>query len=520
MKRIHIQWLLIFLFTGCLTSCFEDKGNYDYSYAPEVIMPENAGLRDTVIKRGQRLTIIPNLQMLLTEDGEHKDTVDFDEERFAYEWHVYGRLITSYDSVLATTRNLDTIIDLPLTTGDPYRVIYSVIDKNTDVAWNFKFNLSVQNRYENAWLFLVEDDNQMVDLTLYGKELDNASEDPWVWEEGVLSRSGFPYLGGGAKFVYYKSNTSLIYVGTGEATGWITKNELEWSDRYLVRYQMASMQPVDYTFEGIEQASAWLFMGTAGDIYPMGNDGLIMEAINILPPSASGTGHYETIKLAPFVGGYTTSAYKLVFDETNKRMMYTRVSGGNAQGTASQLTGEAAIPNHKLYFLQSYDGGLYNTVIAKNLSNEKFYKYVYDPYTSPISIIETTEITNGNLLEETEGILERTKQYVCDYFHGTFYTTDGNKIYCLRNNTLQEVNIQDPDNLLGGQFNDFDPVCLLTRYTLIESTRGCIIVATYNTGTEKSGKVYFLEPNATEPLNLTVRDYFEGLDRVKSISRF
>ena len=46
------------------------------------------------------------------------------------------------------------------------------------------------------------------------------------------------------------------------------------------------------------------------------------------------------------------------------------------------------------------------------------------------------------------------------------------------------------------------------------------MVATYNTGTEKSGKVYFLEPNATEPLNLTVRTYYEGLDRVKSISRF
>ena len=517
MKRIHIQWLLIFLFTGCLVSCFEDKGNYDYSYAPEVIMKKDQGLRDTTISRGQRLTIVPNLQMLLTEDGEHKDTVDFDEERFAYEWHVYGRLTTSYDSVLATTRNLDTTINLPLTTGDPYQVVYSVIDKNTDVAWNFRFYLSVQNRYANAWLFLVEDDNKMVDLTLYGKELGNTSEDPWVWEEGVLSRSGFPYLGGGAKFVYYKSNTSLIYVGTGEATGWITKNQMEWNDRYLVRYQMASMQPVDYTFEGIEQANTWNFIGTAGDIYPMGNDGVIMEAINILTPNTTGTGQYETVKMAPFIGGSTP---KILFDETHNRMMWIRLSVGNAQGSAQQLTGRAAIPNHKLYFLQSYQNGSYVTVIAQNLEDGNFYKYVYDPYASPISIIETTEITNGNLLAETEGVLERTKQYVCDYNHGSFYMTDGNKIYCLRNNSLEEVNILDPDNLLGGQFNGFDPICLLTRYTGIESTRGYIMVATYNTGTEKSGKVYFLEPNATEPLNLTVRTYYEGLGRVKSISRF
>ena len=517
MKRIHIQLLLIFFLIGSLSSCFEDKGNYDYSYAPEVIMKKDQGLRDTTIKRGQRLTIVPNLQMLLTEDGEHKDTVDFDEERFAYEWHVYGRLTTDYDSLLATTRNLDTIINLPLTTSNPYRVIYSVIDKNTDVVWNFKFNLSVQNRYENAWLFLVEDDNQMVDLTLYGKELGNTSDDPYVWEEGVLSRSGFPYLGGGAKFVYYKSNTSLIYVGTGEATGWITKNELEWSDRYLVRYQMASMKPIDYAFEGITLGNNGLywFIGE-GDIYAMGTSNILMEAINILPPKVSGTGQYETVKLAPFVAGWRNS---LEFDETNNRMLYASISAGNPTGTAQLLTGDDAIPNHKLYFMQNcYIGsGQYSTVIAQNLDDGKYYKYVYD---SNPSIIEKTEITNGYLLEESEGALERTKQYVCEYLHGTFYMTDGNKIYCLRNNSLEEVNILDPDNLLSDTFNGFDPVCLLTRYTEINSTTGYIMVATYNTGTEKSGKVYFLEPNATEPLNLTVRTYHEGLDRVKSISRF
>lgn len=518
MKRIHIFWFLSFLLTGMLYSCFEDKGNYDYNYAPEVIVQGNEGqLRDTIIKRGQRLTIIPDLQMLITNDGEHKDTITFDGERFEYLWRVYGRLTTDYSGILATSRNLDTIIDLPLS-NNPYQVIYSVTDKETNVAWNFKFNLRVENRYENAWLFLVEDDNQMVDLTLYGKEVGNESEDPWVWEEDILSRSGFPYLGGGAKFVYYKSNTSSIYIGTGEATGWIPKNELEWTDRYLVRYQMASMQPIDYTFEGIEFSRTWNFIGTAGDIYPMGNDGVIMEAVNILPPSVSGTGQYETVKLAPFIGGLGLP--KLLFDETNNRMMYCNLGGGNAQGNARLLPETAAISNHKLYFMQIYSSGN-ATVIAKHLNDGKFYKYIYDTYASPTpAIIETTEITNGNLLEETEGVLERTKQYVCEYTNGTFYMTDGNKVYCLRNNTLEEVTVLDPDNLLGETFNGFDPVCLMTRYTDIASTSGCIIVATYNTGTAKSGKVYFLKPNSTEPLQLTVRDYYKDMDRVKSISRF
>ena len=45
------------------------------------------------------------------------------------------------------------------------------------------------------------------------------------------------------------------------------------------------------------------------------------------------------------------------------------------------------------------------------------------------------------------------------------------------------------------------------------------MAATYG-GTENSGKVYFLEPNSIESSELTVRAYFEGLEKVKSISRF
>lgn len=46
---------------------------------------------------------------------------------------------------------------------------------------------------------MTENDEGIADLTLYGKEVGNTSENPWVYEYHVLERSGFPYRGGGAK---------------------------------------------------------------------------------------------------------------------------------------------------------------------------------------------------------------------------------------------------------------------------------------------------------------------------------
>ena len=103
--------------------------------------------------------------------------------------------------------------------------------------------------------------------------------------------------------------------------------------------------------------------------------------------------------------------------------------------------------------------------------------------------------------------------------NGFFYMSMGNKLYVLRGPELREVTIKDPDGVVTGGFQGLESISLLTRYTGIPSTTPYIMAATYG-GTENSGKVYFLEPNSIESSELTVRAYFEGLEKVKSISRF
>lgn len=512
MKRYTFLSILFLFLAGFMSSCYEDKGNYDYNWSPEVVLKaKNSGLRDTVIKRGQQLTIKPNLRLLTGAEGTDRDTTDFRPEDYTYRWVAYQNSLNSESFVLATTQNLDTVINLPLNTS-AYHVLYSVREKKTGVDYTFSFKLRVETRYINAWLFLTEDDAGTADLTLYGKEVGNTSEDPWVFEYNVLERSGFPYRGGGAKFVYYFSPKNYIMVGTGKGSGWLGKNDLDWNEKQMLRYMMAMPQSMDYTFEGVEQLGVWHFIGSDGSIYPMGNIYLTGDAYNNLPPAVTGADRYQKVKLAPFVGG--ASSRNLIYDETNDVMLIYKGGSGNTASTtnAVALPENLKLRNHKIFFMQTYGLSLTN-VYAKNKADNKYYRYTYDSYNQgDPKLSEPFEIINGDLLEQGE-------QFVSDNLNGFFYMSVENKLYVLRGHELREVTVNDPDGIVTGGFHGFDNICLLTRYTNIESTRTNVMVATYS-GVEKSGKIYYLQPNSIEAMELTVKTYFENMDRVKGISRF
>lgn len=174
----------------------------------------------------------------------------------------------------------------------------------------------METRYENAWLFLTENNEGIADLTLYGKEVGNTSENPWVYEHHVLERSGFPYRGGGAKFVYYNSfnNKNYLMVGTGEGSGWLGKNDLDWTETQMLRYLMAMPKGLDYTFEKVIKngTGVWFFVGSDGSIYAMGNSVIMLDACNNLSPSVTGTGQYQKVKMTPFAGGDAMQSFYMM----------------------------------------------------------------------------------------------------------------------------------------------------------------------------------------------------------------
>lgn len=511
MKRLNISFLLLLLSAVCMWSCYEDKGHYDYDWTPEVFLtPEQGGFKDIVMKRGQRLTVVPQLRLLQKQADGSKDTVEFRPEDFSYQWLAYQseNLNTAVKSELAVTQNLDTTIYLEIQ-NDPYNVVYNVTEKATGVTYSFRFKLKIATRYENGWCFLTEDDNQMVDVTVYGKEVGVSGDNAWVYERGVLEHSGFPYRGGGAKFVYYHGGLGYIYVGTGEATGWLGKTTLTWTDKQLVRHQMA--MPESVVFENVVWVSGiYHFIAPDGSIYPMDNNKLILASYNTLPPATTGNEGYQKVRFAPFVGGSQTGARALVYDETNNAMLLYKASSGSATGTPVALTGEARLLNRKIYFMQRYKADM-TVVIAKDNRDGKYYEYLYDAYTGNVDpkLTLTEEITNGPMLEQAE-------HFVCEFSNGFFYMSIGRKLYVLQRNELKEVQVSDPDGIMKEEgFQGFDDICMLTRNNVDPD----IIVGTY-AGTELSGKVYILQPNPVEATQLKVKTYHSDMERVKGISKF
>ncbi len=512
MKRFKILSLLVLLMTGGLYSCFEDKGNYNYTWVPDVTIESGeGGFSDKTIKRGQHLTIEPKLRLLQKLTDGSYDTMAFDEGQFTYRWTAYQSSLLKPVTELATTRNLDTAINLPLIT-DPYTVVYTVTQKNSGVSYNFTFSLKVEVRWEYAWMFLVEDEEGMADLTLYGKEV-GIEKDTSIYETNVLKNSGFPYCGGGAKFVYYYEPKRQVFVGTGGGCGWLNRDDgLMWSDKQMMRYRMVDLKSINYTFDNIvrtDNMDMWHFVASDGWHYPLDGNDIVLSPYNILPPTVTGKSDYDTVRMSPYIGG--RGGKILVFNEDDKMMM--RYNGTRANYIAGKyavtLPVEDRIANHQLYFMQIY--GTDNTVVlAKNLEDNKYYSYIYDKTPKKIN---TREIINGELIGQATF-------FECDYVKGFCYMVVGNKLYALENDEFKEVYIVNSDGLPDGAFNGFEGVTALTRYTDINSTRAYIMLATYADGEAQSGKVYFLEPNPTKPSELTIRVIHEKLGRVKSISRF
>ncbi|MDR2131650.1 MAG: hypothetical protein LBP56_10905 [Odoribacteraceae bacterium] len=491
MKYTYLLPLLL------LVACFEDKGNYAYEPPVEIRLADNS-LRDTAILRGQHLTLRPGPR-LVVEGNE----VAINPGDYTHAWRAYRRNLNDMTPVtLAETPDLDTTVFLPTRT-EPYRVVYSITSKASGVERSFAFNLTVTSRFSSAWLYLTEADDGTAELMVRGTETATGAT---VLEGGVLERSGFPYRGGGAKFVYWYLNSQSIIVGTGEATGYLDRSNFEWNDTRLVRFMMALPAPVDHTFEKAVSLGPTHWFDSRGNLLPMSPTvGVIYAPVNILPPAVTGTGKYDTVQVAPHVAGTTSS--QLFHDTKNKRVMVYKSTAANLKTYLEMLPPADRLANHRVFFMQALTNSR-SVVIAKNLADGKYYRYTYSGVTLQAN---PEEITNGQLLEGA-------RHMECDQPNGFFYVVSGNKLHAFRTNDdgtgeLREVTITNRPGLA------LDEITYLGRYTLIASTAPHVILATY-AGTPGSGKVYHLKANPTEPLELSVENEITGLDRVKSISRF
>ena len=135
-----------------LTSCFDDKGNYDYKEIGEAVIKAIPGVTDN----GDKLVCLENEHIQLTPELEFKEGTTAEDYEFI--WYRYPQqpqgTYQHYEQgdTLAMTRNLDyRIVDSPR----DYWLVYKVINKKTGAQNEQRFEFIISA--VNGWIVLDED---------------------------------------------------------------------------------------------------------------------------------------------------------------------------------------------------------------------------------------------------------------------------------------------------------------------------------------------------------------------------
>lgn len=150
------RYLLLVSIVVIMQACIKDNGNYDYIKLSEPKVKKPAGTISAVI--GQPLEIIPEYSF---PKGDSLTDLSF-------EWN-YGKTILSSEKSLKIEN-----LDLPI--GDN-QLLFSMIDKKTNIKYSKLFVLSVSSPYHLCWLILSESDNKRSSLS-YMKKGDYIDVDP------------------------------------------------------------------------------------------------------------------------------------------------------------------------------------------------------------------------------------------------------------------------------------------------------------------------------------------------------
>lgn len=130
-----------------LSSCFSDKGNYDYTDINEIEIGKSGFETPYVVRADvDELTISPTLVSNLDPDFKGN---------YSYEWvAVSTRNSVGTRHVIGNERELRYKVKLP---PDDYNIFFRVTDLDTDIMFSQSVPLTVNGSYTRGWLVACED---------------------------------------------------------------------------------------------------------------------------------------------------------------------------------------------------------------------------------------------------------------------------------------------------------------------------------------------------------------------------
>lgn len=482
------------------TACYEDLGNYDYEWIAEA---EVKGLRDTLVGKGEVLRLEPEISW--SKEGEEPESLSYlwTAVKMQRGQEPYEEYILGHEKILNDTIWLDI-------RKEPYLVTLTVRDDQREIEKRASFQLIVEGRIAEGFLFLTEDAGRKVELDIYARKSDGEK----FLEKGVLGRSGFPYTGGGANCIVYKSGVTpaerQIWIATGEATGYIDDFiNFKWKERNLAKYLFLQPQPVSYTFKNMVLSTNRIiyFFTEKGEMHGLDAYGIIgtNAAIYNNTPFTSWPGcGVEMVAGQSGVSGRQT----LVYDREHSRFLSYVVSG--VMATCKSLPSKEAAEGMELIFMQSVLNGKRTIALMKDV-NGKLWRYHYVISTTKISLQSKKELLNPVGLEQAceKGLV------VCDNANGYIYYAVGNQLYNYR---------ESEGGVAIGEPLDSPVTCMKTLNLSVwqkpadyKEYNKCIIVATYSEELQGTARLFIPDPQESKILN-PLGEPIPGLGNVKSIS--
>ncbi|MCA5006235.1 PKD-like family lipoprotein [Sphingobacterium bovistauri] len=316
----NIKYTFFFLLSILtLSSCFKDKGNYDYSEINEIAIDSLGGPYNLFYKV-DTLKIKP--QLTFTMD-------DNDASRYAYEWRIGQADQGNKRPLVSTERNLELPIDL---VPAVYSVYYTVHDKLTDIKWSNFTTLTVSTPNTRGFFVSGEDEDGFAEVDMVAFLLTDT-----IVMKNLLKDNGMPRYKNPVRALHTgttsDSKRAKMWIMTGEGSYYVNtktfeanpanrfKNLLYTSFELPLDIYPVDLAPRVFAAGGNQTFATRLVLTNTGDIFwaNMFNGDFYANPINRI-----GSLSTDLIKVAPYFM-YSPKAFSLsryvVYDKVGKRFL-------------------------------------------------------------------------------------------------------------------------------------------------------------------------------------------------------
>lgn len=313
-----------------LSSCFKDKGSYDYVDINEIAISELGGPYNLLFKVDV-LKIEPKLDFTM-------DTKD--PNRYSYEWKAVASGANNNPSaILGNERNLNYLVSLLPGT---YNIYFKVHDKQTDVLWMKSTPINVTTAIATGFMLMGEDENGNADVNMISMLPTDT-----VIVKSLLENNGLPALKNPIGIMHtgtYGPNAAntKLWIFTGDGSYFLNSTTFEatptnsFKNRVFSTFSMPlDIHPIDVAPRvssiggNTAGSSSRVILTNNGDVFAANlfNGDIYGNQINRVSAKP-----LELFKVAPFLiySAIRWDRY-MVFDEVNNRFVF-------ASATAAMMT--------------------------------------------------------------------------------------------------------------------------------------------------------------------------------------